>query len=370
MDYIFTKTFIIELIVTGVSWYKFQTSTILLMGIVTASKLYSSLSKKYSKNVNEQFMKAAVYDVNENFNIINLPIPKFGKNELLIHVKAGAINPVDYKVRTCNIPFYRWFVQPTVGRDFSGVIVDLGDNVRNFKIGEEVYGNALGGSLQEYTVVKPNQISHKASNISFHEAACIGLAGGTSLQALKYWGDLNNKKVLIIGASGGCGSLGVQIAKYYNARVYGVCGTKNVDFVKSIGADVVIDYTNPDYLDTINNENFDLIYDTVTSAEDPDQEVIYRKYLKINGKYVAINASKFDFFRGILCFFGINLERKDYHVTLLNWNTEDLNILKKMTEENKLNSKFTVFELNKKEIKSAFAMLQSRRVVGKLVFEI
>lgn len=319
-------------------------------------------------------MKACVYGCNETFKVKNnFNIQKFLKNEVFIEVKAAAINPVDYKVITAKIPFIRWFFEPTVGRDFSGIVIDIGANVTNFKIGDEVFGNAAGGSLQEYTYVRESEIALKPKNISFEEAASIGLAGGTSLQALRHFGDLNGKKVLIIGGSGGCGSLGVQIAKYYNAKVYAVCGPKNVEYVKSIGADVILDYTKADYLKIIENEKFDLIYDTVSSKDDPDQEVIFRKYLKENGigKYVAINGHVGDFTKTILrTLTGINIERKDYHITLLNWNTDDLNTLSTMLEEGKLKSKYQTFSLSQEEVVTAFDLLQSRRTVGKLVFAI
>jgi NADPH:quinone reductase-like Zn-dependent oxidoreductase len=234
-------------------------------------------------------MNAALYDKRDKFTVEKIQIPNFSANELLVQVKAGAINPVDYKIRTCDIPFLRWIMEHTVGRDFSGIVVDIGTNVKKFKIGDEVYGNAAGGSLQEYTRVNENQIALKPSNINHCEAASIALAGATSLQALLHWGNLNNKKVLIIGGSGGCGNLGIQIAKYYNSKVYAVCSNKNINYVKSLGADIIIDYTKKDFLDDLKNEKFDLIYDTVTSMEDENQEIIYRKFLKSDGKYVAIN---------------------------------------------------------------------------------
>jgi NADPH:quinone reductase-like Zn-dependent oxidoreductase len=370
MDYIFTKAFLIEFVITGFSLYKFPYSTLITSGLIFGTYYMIERSKLQSKNINKVYMNAALYNSNGDFKFGKIPVPKISKDELLVQVKAAALNPVDYKVRTNSIPFLRWFVQPTVGRDFSGVVVDIGEKITKFKIGDEIYGNAKGGSLQEYTFVKEGQVGIKASNISFAEAASVGLAGGTSLQALKYWGDLNNKKVLIIGASGGCGNLGVQIAKYYNAKVFAICSAKNAEFVSKLGADVIYDYTNPNYLEQIGKEEFDLIYDTVTSPEDPNQEVVFRKFLKPEGKYVAINAVGGDWFRRFILFTGLNIERPNYHLTLLNWNTEDLNEMRKMMEENKLRSKCDVFEFNESNVNSAFEKLKSRRTVGKLVLEI
>jgi NADPH:quinone reductase-like Zn-dependent oxidoreductase len=370
MDYILTKTFVVESLVIGAGLYKFPFYTFFISGAIFAYVMYSNSRKVVSNKINQINQSACVYDFNNQWPIRKISIPKFGSNELLVQVKAAALNPVDYKIKTINLPFYRWFAEPTVGRDFSGVVIDVGSGVSKFKVGDEVYGNAAGGSLLEYSVVKEKEIGHKPSNISFEECASIGLAAGTSLQALKFWGDLQGKKILIVGASGGCGSLGVQIAKYYKSTVFAICGSRNVDYVKSLGPDEVLDYTKPDYLTGLEGQNFDLIYDTVTSPEDEDQEKIYRKFLGPNGKYVAINARPSDFARGIISISGINIERKDYHVTLLRWNTEDLNLLGKMAEEGKLRSKFTSYKFTSEDIRNAFGQLQSRRTVGKLVIQI
>ena len=111
------------------------------------------------------------------------------------------------------------------------------------------------------------------------------LAGATSNQSLQWFKKLSeNDKVLIIGASGGCGSLGVQIANSFSAKVYGVCSQRNVKFVRELGADVVIDYTNPNFTNELSNVKFDFIYDTITSPGDPDQEKIFLPFFIRNRK--------------------------------------------------------------------------------------
>lgn len=377
MDYIYTQTSAYEAAIAGLCIYKKPKLTLLIAGLLCGNHYYQQSYRRNSTTKlgpEKKTMKAFLYDVNKKFSMNkNANIPKISSNEALVEVRAASLNPVDYKLIPHKIPFYRWFHIPTVGRDFSGVIIDIGSNVKAFKIGDHVYGNAAGGSLQEFTRVRENDIALKPKNLSFLEAASIGLAGSTSLQALKYFGDLNRKKVLIIGGSGGCGSLGVQIAKYYNAKVYVVCGSKNVEYVKSLGADVVLDYTAHDYLKQIENEKFDLIYDTVSSKDDSDQEAIYSKYLKGNdhGKYVAINGKFGDITRCVLHrLFQINIERRNFHITLLNWNSQDLEILRKMAEEGKLKPKIHIFNPTEDDVYAAFNLLQSRRTVGKIVFDI
>ena len=214
MDYLLSKTSAIELLITGLCLYKFPNFTLVLFGIMGASKLYNNFSKTKSNRIANESMKAALYHpTNKNEYVVKtIAIPKFSKNQLLVKVNSASLNPIDYKISTTLIPFLRWFVPHTIGRDFSGTVLDIGENVKNFRIGDEVYGNAAGGSLQEFTYVNEDQIGHKPRNMSFIEAARLGLAGLTSCKALTYWGNLNGNKVLIIGASGGCGSLGVEIA--------------------------------------------------------------------------------------------------------------------------------------------------------------
>ena len=115
---------------------------------------------------------------------------------------------------------------------------------------------------------------------------------------------------------------------------------------------------------------FDLIYDTVTSPQDSNQEIIYQRFLKLDGKFVAINGNAKDWTRAFLFKAGIKFERKNYHLLLLNWTTEDLELLKKISEKGKLKSKYTTFQLDRLSVNEPFEKLKSRRTVGKIVFEI
>jgi len=306
-----------------------------------------------------------LYSYSDLHSYKSIKIPKFGPEEVLVQVKGASINPID-KIQTTKIPFLRWWFPWTIGRDVAGIIVDIGANVRKFQIGEQVYGKAVGGSLQEYTNCNQDQIAHKPNNTSFVEAASLGLAGLTSLQSLNWFRNLNsNDKVLIIGASGGCGSLAVQIAKSYGAKVYGVCSQKNIKFVKELGCDVIIDYTNPNFLIDIQDVSFDLIYDTVTSADDADQEKIFGSNLSNTGYYVATNTGDMlNFARSM-----IRLEKSHYHLHMLKWNTADLDTLRELVESNKLKPLgCETYHLN--DINVAFDKLKSRRTVGKIAFEI
>lgn len=338
--------------------------------ILVLGDIYLDLIKITSDKIKSK-MKATLYSHNQGYEVKEIPIPKFTNDEILVQVEASSINPADYKVRIIDYFFLRWFIQPTVGRDFSGKIIELGSNVKDFNIGDEVYGNAYGGALQEYSVVKPNQICFKPAKLNHFQAAAIGLSGLTSLQALTHFEkNLNNKQVLIIGGSGGCGSLGILISNQKSANVHSVCSVNNLSYVKKLGA-TAYDYNNKVDMENLSKLKFDLIYDTVSSWDDVDGDLTsrYKKLLANDGKYVATNGSKFNVFVAILsAITGIYSLNSDYHLTITNWNRQDLKELSSLAENfgNQLNYK--QYKLKTDDIRQAFKELESRRNVGKIVF--
>jgi NADPH:quinone reductase-like Zn-dependent oxidoreductase len=150
------------------------------------------------------------------------------------------------------------------GTDFAGVVEAVGKSVTDFKPGDEVFG-AKNGAIAEHICVKAERaIVLKPSNITFEQAGSVGIAGLTALQGLRDQGHIKaGQKLLINGASGGVGTFAVQIAKAFGAEVTAVCSTRNVDLVKSIGADHVIDYTKEDFTKT--DQRYDMIYDLVSN---------------------------------------------------------------------------------------------------------
>jgi NADPH:quinone reductase-like Zn-dependent oxidoreductase len=202
-----------------------------------------------------------------NLQLRDLEKPSPNDNEVLVRVRAASINPVDgHLIRGA------WPMRPMTGMrkpkntrfgtDFSGVVEAIGKNVTNFKPGDEVFG-AKNGAVADYICVKADRaIVMKPVNITFEQAGSVGIAGVTALQGLRDRGHIQaGQKVLINGASGGVGTFAVQIAKAFDADVTGVCSTRNVDLVKSIGADHVIDYTKEDFTRT--DQRYNMIYDLV-----------------------------------------------------------------------------------------------------------
>jgi NADPH:quinone reductase-like Zn-dependent oxidoreductase len=215
------------------------------------------------------------------------PSPK--DNEVLVRVRAASINPLDWHFVRGKPYVVRMMAgvgtpkDPRLGVDYAGTVESVGRSVTQFKPGDEVFGGR-NGALAEYVVAREDRaIALKPANITFEQAAAVPVAGVTALQALRDQGKLQpGQKVLINGASGGVGTFAVQIAKSFGAEVTGVCSTRNVALVRSLGADHVIDYTQEDF--TRGAQAYDLILDNVGNRALTD----IRRVLKPNGTLVLI----------------------------------------------------------------------------------
>src|SRR6267154_1857517 len=212
-------------------------------------------------------MKAIVYHNYGPPDVVKLDdieTPTAADDEVLIKVRAASVNPVDrlYRGRPYLVRIKIGLSKPKdtrLGRDVSGVVEAVGTNVRQFKPGDEVFGTC-SGALAEYACASESAFVMKPENVTFEQAASVPIAGLTALQGLRDKGQLRpGQKVLINGAAGGVGTFAVQIAKSFGADVTGVCSTRSVEMVRSIGADQVIDYTQQDFTESGNR--YDLIFD-------------------------------------------------------------------------------------------------------------
>src|SRR5271170_7271106 len=217
-------------------------------------------------------MKAAVYtrygppDVIE---ITDIEKPVLKDNEVLIEVRAASINPLDWhfmRGTPYGVRIVAGLRKPKVtqlGVDVAGQVEAVGGNVTQFKPGDQVFGTCKG-AFAEYACARESALVMKPDNVTLEQAACVPIAGYTALQGLRNKGKVQpGQTVLINGASGGVGTFAVQIAKAFGAEVTGVCSTRNLDTVRSIGADHVIDYTREDYTQT--GQRYDVIIDAVGS---------------------------------------------------------------------------------------------------------
>jgi NADPH:quinone reductase-like Zn-dependent oxidoreductase len=195
---------------------------------------------------------------------IEKPVPN--DNQLLVKVRANSVNPLDLTIRGPLLlrPLFglRKPKDTRLGVDYSGTVEAVGKNVTNFKPGDEVFGGKNGAIAEYVCVLADRAVVLKPANMTFEQAASVPVAAITALQGLRDKGHIQSgQKVLINGASGGVGTFALQIAKSFGAEVTGVCSTRNVDLVQSIGADHVIDYTKEDFTKT--DQRYDLIYDLV-----------------------------------------------------------------------------------------------------------
>ena len=196
----------------------------------------------------------------------DVAMPAAVDDEVLVQVRAASLNAYDWGLLRGRPLLTRLFLglrAPRAGRpgrDVAGSVVSVGRNVTRFKPGDDVFG-LCRGSLTEYACAKESYLAAKPANVSFEDAAAIPLAGLTALQGLRAGGMQPGDRVLINGATGGVGTFAVQIAASLGADVTGVCGTRNVELVRSIGARRVLDYTREDY--TRGAERYELIFDLV-----------------------------------------------------------------------------------------------------------
>lgn len=242
-------------------------------------------------------MKAVVYDKKSHPDRLVLcdidkPVPN--EHEVLIEVHSVSLNAADYRsMKMGMIPKRKIF-----GADIAGRIESVGKNITQFKVGDEVIGELAGygfGGLAEFVTAPENLITLKPAQFSFEEAAALPMAAMTALQALRDKARIQKgQKVLIVGCAGGVGTFAVQLARYFEAEVTGLCSSENVRQTFSLGADHVIDYTREDFSKGHRQ------YDIILGINGNYSLSSYRKCLAPNGTYVMIGGSLSQIFKSLL----------------------------------------------------------------------
>jgi len=331
-------------------------------------------------------MKGYVYHSsnNKSFGIwkedidINNKSNSLKAGEVLIAIRASSINPIDYKLPT--FPFMGMILgNKVVGQDFSGVIEESKSS--RFNVGDKVYGFS-SGTIAEKTIAKETEISMKPTTSSFIEAASLPTVALTSYQALVQAGTTIGSKVCIVGASGGCGLTGIQLAKSLvgsTGTVAAICGTQNIDFVKSLSVtDVIADYKTPDVLLSENSPflpvgGFDVLYDTVTSAESKDMlnglpyDKALSRFMTPTTKTVAINGSVSRWLNKLV----LGWEEKNFNLVLCKKEGKQLQEIADFVDKKQLIPIIdSVYPFTQEGVEQAYEKLSSRRARGKIIIDV
>jgi NADPH:quinone reductase-like Zn-dependent oxidoreductase len=293
---------------------------------------------------------------------VQKPVPK--ADEILVNVRAASINAADWHVLRGKPLFSRvtlGLLRPKhqiLGGDIAGEVADVGAGVTRFKPGDEIYANLLDhgfGGFAEFVSVPVDVVSLKPPSLSFEEAAAVPMAAVTALQGLGHHGEIKpDRKVLINGASGGVGSFAVQIAKSYGPEVTGVTSTRNIELVRSLGADHVLDYTMNDF---IQRGRYDLILDTVGNRSVSD----LRRGLVKGGKAAVTGFTSVGKLVGLSLRGGKDIALVQAHVT-----AKDLEILSELIEAGNVRPQIDR-QYPFAEIPAAIAYVEQGHARGKVV---
>jgi len=322
-------------------------------------------------------MKAMVYDRYGSPDVLELreiEAPGVADDGVLLRVRAASVNPFDWHMLTGKPYLVRTqagFLKPkseVLGVDFAGTVEAVGRDVDELRPGDDVFGSRTG-AFAEYVSVR-KAVASKPVNVSFEDAAAVPIAGVTALQGLRDKGQIQaGQKVLINGASGGVGTFAVQIAKSFGAEVTGVCSTRNVDSVRSIGADHVIDYTREDF--TRSGQLYDLMLDNAGNRSWSD----CKRVLNEEGTMVIVGGRKTNRWIGPMGdvvrrrLAAIPGSRKVVAPFLAKLNKEDLVVLGELVETGKVRPVIERrYELS--EVPEALAYLGEGHAQGKLVITV
>lgn len=319
-------------------------------------------------------MKAAVYRCygsSEVLEFVDIPKPQPVDNEILVKIHAAAVNPLDWHYMRGSPYLVRLMSglgapkDTRLGVDFAGTVEAVGAGVTRFKPGDEVFGGRTGAFAEYVTMPEDRAVVVKPSNVSFEAAAAIPIAAVTALQALRDSGRLEaGQKVLINGASGGVGTYAVQIAKSDGAEVHGVCSTRNVEMVRSLGAARVFDYKQENY--TESGEQYDLIVDMVGSQS----LLANRRVMTPQGRMVMVGGPKGNWIgplmRPIKSMLLSPFVDQEFTTMLAQLKQDDLQILADLMERGELRSRIDR-RYSLSELRDAIDYSESGRARGKII---
>lgn len=303
-------------------------------------------SRDLIAEVRRRTMKAAIQTgygpADQVIEVREVPIPALEPDRVLVEVAASSVNALDFHYMTGTPRIARIDMglrgpkRTIPGADIAGTVVEVGDDVTELKVGDEVFGEIGSGGFAQYAVTRASRLVAKPANLSMEEASTLGVAALTALQGLRDWGNLEpGQSVLINGASGGVGTFAIQIAKFLGAsHVTGVCSTGNVETAYALGADRVVDYTKEDF--TSLGERFDVFFDNAGSRSLGRS----RKMLEDDGTLVMVTGRKGGWIRPVDRLVGGVIRSRfwsqDFVSNTARADQADLSTLKEMVESGRL----------------------------------
>ncbi|TXD49439.1 NADP-dependent oxidoreductase [Polaribacter sp. IC073] len=320
-------------------------------------------------------------EVSKSIKVSEIEKPIINKNEVLIETYAAGVNPLDIKVIEGDLKSVSTFKLPaTLGYDISGVIIEKGEHVTDFNIGDEIFSKVKKqGTFTEFVAINKNLIGLKPKNISFEEAASLPLVGLTAIQALKRGKLKSSESILIHAGSGGVGSFAIQYAKSIGAYLYTTTSTENVKWVKELGADRVIDYKTVDYRAIV--KDIDMVLDTLGNEFTEDAfKVIKNKgsVITLVGPVDAETANRMKLNKIIQLFLAfkrrkitkqIKLKSAFYSLLFMRDNAKQLHEIKELVATGKIKINIDkVFPLN--ETLNALLYVKKGHTKGKVVLKI
>ena len=316
-------------------------------------------------------------ELKDSLKFAEVDKPAISDSEILIEVKAAALNPIDYKIVQGHLKELLQLDLPAgIGYDVSGEVVEVGSKVKDFKVGDAVYARVpqeYMGTVAEFVAVDSSVVAHKPENVTFEKASSLPLTGLTAIQALEKVGLKKDDRILIHAGSGGVGSFAVQYAKAKGAIVYTTTSSRNLDWVKALGADRVIDYKNEDYKEVAND--LDIVFDTLgdnytfeafdiikeggsvtTIVGPPDAESA--KQMGIENYQIPEKLSKL-----------IKEKKANYKHTWMQPNAEQLKEIKEMVEDRTIRPSIDLVYSFDDAVK-AFEYLATGRAQGKVIISL
>ncbi|MEM7281802.1 MAG: NAD(P)-dependent alcohol dehydrogenase [Pseudomonadota bacterium] len=351
----------------------FVLSIVVLTLVLSHSSPCEPLEGDAVKGQTMQAIVGRCYGSADILELETLPRPMVSKNEVLVKIKAAAVNPLDWHYMRGS-PYLMRLVSGigkpkdvSVGVDFSGVVEAVGDEVTRFSPGDEVFGGASGAFAEYIVVTDERAVVHKPDSVSFVQAAALPIAAITALQAVRDKAGVKpGDRVLVNGASGGVGTYAVQIAKAYGAQVTGVCSTRNVELVQSLGADRVIDYKKASYAED------EAVYDVIIDMVGNHSMTANKNVLVPGGKLVMVGGPKGNWIAPLInplkAMFMKPFVDREFTTLLATMNQPDLTTLGELMEQGKLVSVIDrSFAL--RQVPAAIRYSESGRARGKIIID-